>query len=102
MHATHVVEGENWYNQRIAPEGKKFHLHVDIKVFQPDHGCALVAYGAFKLAQNDEPAQRDHGYHRRAEVGHVARIRLSLGLIRSCESALRGPIFHIFLFSMKA
>ena len=24
MHATHVVEGKNWYNQRIAPEGKSF------------------------------------------------------------------------------
>ena len=53
MHATHVVEGENWYNQRIAPEGKSFTYRWILRFFSLIMMCA-GAYGAFKLSQNEE------------------------------------------------
>ena len=53
MHATHVVEGENWYNQRIAPEGKSFTYMWILRFFSLIMMCA-GAYGAFKLSQNEE------------------------------------------------
>tara|TARA_B110000285_G_scaffold200006_1_gene233577 strand:+ start:252 stop:674 length:423 start_codon:yes stop_codon:yes gene_type:complete len=53
MHATHVVEGENWYNQRIAPEGKSFTYMWIFRFFGLIMVCA-GAYGAFKLSQNEE------------------------------------------------
>ena len=53
MHATHVVEGENWYNQRIAPEGKSFTYRWILRFFSIIIACA-GAYGVFKLSQNEE------------------------------------------------
>ena len=53
MHATHVVEGENWYNQRIAPEGKSFTYRWILRFFSLIIAC-VGAYGAFKLWQNEE------------------------------------------------
>jgi hypothetical protein len=53
MHAVHVVEGENWYNQRIAPEGKSFTYMWISRFFILILVCA-GAYGIFKLSQNEE------------------------------------------------
>jgi len=53
MHAVHVVEGGNWYNQRIAPEGKSFTYRWILRFFSLIMVCA-GAYGAFKLSQNEE------------------------------------------------
>ena len=53
MHAVHVVEGKNWYNQRIAPEGKSFTYRWILRFFSLIMVCA-GAYGAFKLSQNEE------------------------------------------------
>ena len=53
MHATHIVEGKNWYNQRIAPEGKSFTYRWILRFFSLIMVCA-GAYGAFKLSQNEE------------------------------------------------
>ena len=53
MHAVHVVEGKNWYNQRIAPEGKSFTYMWILRFFSLIMVCA-GAYGAFKLSQNEE------------------------------------------------
>ena len=53
MHATHVVEGKNWYNQRIAPEGKSFTYRWILRFFSIIIACA-GAYGASKLWQNEE------------------------------------------------
>ena len=52
MHATHIVEGKNWYNQRIAPEGKSFTYTWISRFFSMIIACAVI-YGVFKLAQND-------------------------------------------------
>ena len=53
MHATHVVEGENWYNQRIAPEGKSFTYRWILR-FISLIILSAGAYGVFKLSQNEE------------------------------------------------
>ena len=53
MHAVHVVEGKNWYNQRIAPEGKSF-TYMWILRFISIILISAGAYGVFKLAQNEE------------------------------------------------
>jgi hypothetical protein len=53
MHATHVVEGENWYNQRIAPEGKSFTYRWILR-FISLMILSAGAYGVFKLSQNEE------------------------------------------------
>ncbi|MBT8043700.1 MAG: hypothetical protein KJO79_02015 [Verrucomicrobiae bacterium] len=52
MHATHVVEGKNWYNKRIAPEGKSFTYLWIFRVFALIGGCS-AAYGVMKLWQNE-------------------------------------------------
>jgi len=53
MHATHVVEGKNWYNQRIAPEGKSFTYRWILR-FISLIILSAGAYGVFKLSQNEE------------------------------------------------
>lgn len=53
MHATHVVEGKNWYNKRIAPEGKSFTYQWIFRFFA-FWGICLAAYGVYLLAQNEE------------------------------------------------
>jgi hypothetical protein len=53
MHAVHVVEGKNWYNQRIAPEGKSFTYMWIFRFISLIMVCA-GAYGVFKLSQNEE------------------------------------------------
>ncbi len=53
MHATHVVEGKNWYNQRIAPEGKSFTYRWILRFISIIIAVA-GAYGVFKLSQNEE------------------------------------------------
>ncbi|MDG1358737.1 MAG: hypothetical protein P8P36_11145 [Akkermansiaceae bacterium] len=53
MHAVHVVEGGNWYNKRIAPEGKSF-TYMWIFRFITMIMLCVGAYGFFKLSQNEE------------------------------------------------
>ena len=53
MHAVHVVEGENWYNNRIAPEGRSFTYMWLFRFVGVILACA-GAYGVFQLAQNEE------------------------------------------------
>lgn len=53
MHAVHVVEGENWYNKRIAPEGKSFTYMWLFRFVSMIFVCA-AAYGVFQLAENEE------------------------------------------------
>jgi hypothetical protein len=53
MHAVHVVEGDNWYNQRIAPEGKSFTYRWIFRFITMVMLCA-GAYGVFKLSQNED------------------------------------------------
>ena len=53
MHAIHVVEGKNWYNQRIAPEGKSFTYRWILR-FISLIILSAGAYGVFKLSQNEE------------------------------------------------
>lgn len=53
MHAVHVVEGENWYNKRIAPEGKSFTYMWLFRFVSMIFVCA-AAYGVLQLAQNEE------------------------------------------------
>ena len=53
MHAIHVVEGKNWYNHRIAPEGKSF-TYMWIFRFFGLIGICSAGFGAFKLWQNED------------------------------------------------
>ena len=53
MHAIHVVEGKNWYNQRIAPEGKSF-TYVWIFRFFGLIGICSIGFGALKLWENED------------------------------------------------
>lgn len=53
MHAVHVVEGENWYNNRIAPEGRSFTYMWLFRFVGLILACA-GAYGVFQLAQNED------------------------------------------------
>lgn len=52
MHATHVVEGKNWYNKRIAPAGKSF-TYMCIFRFVALLGACSTIYGIMKLWDND-------------------------------------------------
>ena len=53
MHAIHVVEGKNWYNKRIAPEGKSF-TYMWIFRFFAGVGACSVGMGLMKLWQNED------------------------------------------------
>lgn len=53
MYAIHVVEGKNWYNHRIAPEGKSF-TFVWIFRFFGLIGICSAAFGAHKLWENED------------------------------------------------
>ena len=53
MHAVHVVEGNNWYNRRIAPEGKSFTYMWIFRFITMLMVCA-GAYGFFVLSQNED------------------------------------------------
>ena len=53
MHAIHVVEGKNWYNNRIAPEGKSF-TYMWIFRFFSVIGICIAGFGAMKLLQNED------------------------------------------------
>ena len=53
MHSVHVVEGNNWYNKRIAPEGKSFTYMWVFRFFALILACA-GAYGVYLLSQNEE------------------------------------------------
>ena len=53
MYAIHVVEGKNWYNHRIAPEGKSF-TFVWIFRFFGLIGICSAAFGALKLWENED------------------------------------------------
>jgi len=53
MHAIHVVEGKNWYNHRIAPEGKSF-TYMWIFRFFGLIGICSVGFGVLKLLQNED------------------------------------------------
>lgn len=52
MHATHVVEGDNWYNQRIAPKGKSFTFMWVLRFFT-FCGICSAGYGIYLLSQNE-------------------------------------------------
>jgi hypothetical protein len=54
MHATHIVEGKNWYNRHIAPgSGKSFTYQWIIRFFGLVVAC-FGAWGIFLLTQNEE------------------------------------------------
>ena len=53
MHAIHVVEGKNWYNQRIAPEGKSF-TYVWIFRFFGVIGICSIGFAARKFWENED------------------------------------------------
>lgn len=53
MHAVHVVEGNNWYNNRIAPEGKSFTYMWIFRFIAMIMACA-GAYGFVKLWENED------------------------------------------------
>jgi len=52
MHAIHVVEGKNWYNHRIAPEGKSF-TYMWIFRFIGLIALCSAGFGILKLWQNE-------------------------------------------------
>ncbi|MCP5538321.1 MAG: hypothetical protein H7A51_19070 [Akkermansiaceae bacterium] len=52
MHATHVVEGKNWYNKRIAPSGKSF-TYMWVFRFFALIGICSAGLGVMKLWQNE-------------------------------------------------
>ena len=49
----HVVEGKNWYNHRIAPEGKSF-TYMWIFRFLSVIGSCFAGFGLFRLWQNED------------------------------------------------
>jgi len=53
MHAIHVVEGKNWYNHRIAPEGKSF-TYMWILRFFTAIGICIGGFGLLKFLQNED------------------------------------------------
>jgi hypothetical protein len=53
MHAVHVVDGDHWYNKRIAPEGKSFTYRWIFRFITMIMVCA-GAYGFLKLSENEE------------------------------------------------
>ena len=52
MHATHIVEGNRWYNKRISPKGKSFTFMWILRFFT---FCAIcwAGYGLYILSQNE-------------------------------------------------
>lgn len=52
MHATHVVEGQHWYNQKIAPKGKSF-TYMWILRFFTFLGICSAGWGIYLLTQNE-------------------------------------------------
>ena len=54
MHATHIVEGQNWYNKHIAPSsGKSFTFQWIIRFFGLVMAC-FCSWGLYLLAQNEQ------------------------------------------------
>lgn len=52
MHATHVVEGKNWYNKHISPKGKSFTFMWILRFFTLCGICS-AGYGIYLLSQNE-------------------------------------------------
>ena len=53
MHATHVVEGNYWYNKHISPKGKSFTYMWILRFFTMSF-ISLAVYGVVLLIQNKE------------------------------------------------
>ena len=52
MHATHVVEGNYWYNRHISPKGKSFTFMWVLRFFTFCGVCS-AGYGIYLLSQNE-------------------------------------------------
>lgn len=53
MHATHIVEGKHWYNQRIAPTGRSFTFQWLLRSLTGVF-VYFAGWGVYLLSQNEE------------------------------------------------
>lgn len=59
MYATHVVEGEHWYNDRIAPKGKSFTYRWILRFIGFIVAC-LSGWGIYWLSQHPRVVEEIH------------------------------------------
>lgn len=54
MHATHIIEGKNWYNKHLSPRNGKSFTYQWILRFSGLVVACFGAWGAYLLMQNQE------------------------------------------------